>query len=177
MKKLMLAAALVMGLSAPLVHAAEDAATVAAVKEMFEAMNYRAMGKQIFQQMNAAMPQVIAQSAKAAIDGNPNMNAEQKAQALQKLQAELPKLQGAISTLMNDPTLVDELIDQSVPMYARHFTAAEIRQITAFYRTPVGAKMLQTMPALTGEAMELSQRLMQPRVQRMMQQLQAGQAK
>jgi hypothetical protein len=177
MKKLMLAAALALSLSAPAVQAAEDAATIAAVKEMFEAMNYRAIGKQTFEQMAAALPQMIGQSAKAAIEGNPNLSAEQRTQALQKLQADLPKIQSSVGALLSDATLVDELMDQSIPLYARHFTADEIRQITAFYRTPVGAKTLATMPALTKEAMMLSQRLMMPRVQRMVQQLQAGQAK
>ena len=33
-------------------------------------------------------------------------------------------------------------------VYARHFTAQELRALLAFYKSPVGAKALQTMPAV-----------------------------
>jgi hypothetical protein len=37
-------------------------------------------------------------------------------------------------------------------IYARHFTAQELRDITAFYRTPSGRKALQQMPKVTAES-------------------------
>jgi len=36
-------------------------------------------------------------------------------------------------------------------IYARHFTASELHDLTAFYRTPTGAKTLVEMPKVTGE--------------------------
>jgi hypothetical protein len=47
------------------------------------------------------------------------------------------------------------------PVYARHFTADELKALLAFYRSPVGAKALQTMPAVMAE---LGQE-MAPRIQ------------
>ncbi|HWE77110.1 MAG TPA: DUF2059 domain-containing protein [Pseudolabrys sp.] len=46
-------------------------------------------------------------------------------------------------------------------VYARHFTAQELRELLAFYKSPVGAKALQTMPAVMAE---LGQE-MAPRIQ------------
>ena len=46
-------------------------------------------------------------------------------------------------------------------VYARHFTAQELRALLAFYKSPVGAKALQTMPAVMAE---LGQE-MAPRIQ------------
>ena len=40
-------------------------------------------------------------------------------------------------------------------IYARHFTAAELRELLAFYHTPVGAKALRVMPQVTTEALQL----------------------
>lgn len=40
------------------------------------------------------------------------------------------------------------------PIYARHFTAAELGDIAAFYRTPTGQKTIRVLPAVTGEAMQ-----------------------
>jgi hypothetical protein len=51
-----------------------------------------------------------------------------------------------------------ELIDLMADVYARNFTAAEIRQISAFYRGPVGQKFLEKMPAITQESMAAGQK-------------------
>ena len=40
-------------------------------------------------------------------------------------------------------------------IYARHFTAEELREIIAFYRTPVGAKLLAMTPQLTAEVTDM----------------------
>jgi hypothetical protein len=39
-----------------------------------------------------------------------------------------------------------EAIKDAPAVYAKYFTALELRAISAFYRTSVGAKVLQTMP-------------------------------
>ena len=39
-------------------------------------------------------------------------------------------------------------------IYARYFTAAELHDIAAFYKTPTGAKTLRLMPAVMAEAMQ-----------------------
>lgn len=36
-------------------------------------------------------------------------------------------------------------------IYAKHFTTSELKDLTAFYRTPTGAKTLVEMPRVTGE--------------------------
>jgi hypothetical protein len=46
---------------------------------------------------------------------------------------------------------VDDLIKQWPPIYARHFTAAELREITAFNRSPTGQKALRLMPIVMAE--------------------------
>jgi hypothetical protein len=51
-----------------------------------------------------------------------------------------------------------ELIDLMADVYARNFTAAEIRQVSAFYRGPVGQKFLEKMPAITQESMSAGQK-------------------
>ena len=40
-------------------------------------------------------------------------------------------------------------------IYARHFSAAELRELLAFYRTPVGEKALRELPQITAEAIAL----------------------
>ena len=52
--------------------------------------------------------------------------------------------------------------------------AEELRAMTAFYRSPVGAKMLQTMPQIMGESMQISQRVVMPRMMAMIEKLAQG---
>jgi len=74
---------------------------------------------------------------------------EQKARAdkiddatIAELRAEFERIQiGFVADAMRD----------APPIYARHFTAAELRDLIAFYRTPTGAKALQQMPQVMGE--------------------------
>jgi len=40
-------------------------------------------------------------------------------------------------------------------IYARHFTVAELRDLTAFYRTPTGVKALHEMPQVMGDTAAL----------------------
>jgi hypothetical protein len=49
----------------------------------------------------------------------------------------------------------DELLAQIVPLYAKHFTEAELDELLAFYRSPIGRKTNETMPGLMQESMEL----------------------
>jgi hypothetical protein len=43
-------------------------------------------------------------------------------------------------------------------IYARTFTADELRQVTAFYRSPIGQKFLEKMPVIAQESMAMGQK-------------------
>ena len=47
------------------------------------------------------------------------------------------------------------LMGDAPAIYARHFSAAELRELLAFYRTPIGEKALRELPQITGEIMAL----------------------
>ncbi len=182
MKKLIavVCTALAMSLSAPAVFAqapapAADPAALAAVNELFEAMKYREMMTGMFAQMQQSLGPMMEQGAHAAIDGNKGLSAAQKKAAKAKASADLPAFVNRFTSMMNDPKFMDELFAEIAPLYARHFSAAEINQIAAFYKTPVGAKMISTMPALMNESMQISQRVVMPRVQAMVLELSQAQ--
>ena len=44
-----------------------------------------------------------------------------------------------------------------IQIYDRHFTADDLRQLLAFYRTPIGRKLLAEQPAITQGAMAAGQ--------------------
>jgi len=66
---------------------------------------------------------------------------------------------------------MEEMLDALVPLYANTYTLEEVRQMSAFYQSPVGQKMLATTPKLMGESMAISNQIMAPRINKLMQSL------
>lgn len=152
--------------------AAADPATIAAVNELLAAMKYEEVMKSAMQAMMQQMPAQMLQGATAAINSNPKLTAEQKAAQLEKATREIPKAFEAVSRLMSDPELIKEMGAEMVPLYARHFTIDEIGQMTALYRSQLGIKMLTVMPALMAEGMQMGQKVIVPRIQKLLQDMQ-----
>jgi len=50
---------------------------------------------------------------------------------------------------------MDQLREMTVAVYARHFSASEVRQIADIYRTPIGQRMLAEMPLLMQDSMNV----------------------
>jgi len=62
------------------------------------------------------------------------------------------------------PTIVDAftpyynaMLDDVATVYANNFTVGELREIEAFYRQPVGQKLLEKTPALTQQSNQVGQ--------------------
>lgn len=51
------------------------------------------------------------------------------------------------------------MVDGIATVYANNFTAAELREIEAFYRQPIGQKMLAKTPSITQQALSVSQEI------------------
>jgi uncharacterized protein len=151
-----------------------DPAATAAVKELIEVMKMREMMQMSFKQMQQSMPQFMMQGASAAINANPKLNAAQKKAAIAQAEKELPQAAQAVADTMNDPKMLDELMAEMTPLYTKYYNAEELRAMTAFYRSPVGAKMLTTMPQVMGESMQISQRVVMPRMMAMIEKLAQG---
>jgi hypothetical protein len=52
-----------------------------------------------------------------------------------------------------------EMIDGIATIYATNFTVAELHEIEAFYRQPVGQKMLEKLPAISQQALAVGQEI------------------
>lgn len=154
---------------APATQAAPDPATAAAVRELLDSMNYRAMMNGAMQSMLRNMPSMLLQSATNSINANPSLSDEQKKAALAKVAERMTPALAGMQALLSDPTLIDDMINEIVPLYARHFTVDEIHQMAVFYKTPVGTKMLTVMPQLMGESMQIGQRVVMPRMAKLME--------
>jgi uncharacterized protein len=52
---------------------------------------------------------------------------------------------------------IKELNEQLIPIYKRHFTHQEVKEIITFYESRVGRKVADKTPAIFSETMQLSQ--------------------
>lgn len=52
---------------------------------------------------------------------------------------------------------IPAMIDAMAAVYAQHFTTDELTQVTAFYDSPVGRKMVKEMPQIVSETMTVAQ--------------------
>ncbi len=145
-------------------------ANAAAVRELLDAMNYRTMWKASMDQMSKTMPDLMRQQVEASVKADNSMNDAQRREALLKMEAELPKMAEVLSGVLSDPGLMVEMEGEMIALYSRYFTADELKQIAAYYRTPVGMKSMQLMPQVMAESMAIGQRVTMPRIQKAMEQ-------
>src|SRR6185312_14775276 len=74
---------------------------------------------------------------------------EQKARADKIDDATIGELRAAFERIQ--VAFASEAMKDAPPIYARHFTVDELKELAAFYRTPTGAKALQQIPQVMGE--------------------------
>ena len=153
---------------APIAAAAVDPAAMAATRQLLATMKMRDTMIAAMRQMEQQIPAQMRASIAAAINANPDLNAQQKQAVLGKLEQDMPAMSARATALMNDPSLIDEMIAQIAPLYAETFTVDELRQMTAFYASPTGQKVLAATPALMARGMEIGMRTVAPRVQKML---------
>ncbi|QJD98843.1 DUF2059 domain-containing protein [Massilia forsythiae] len=152
--------------SAPVANPAVEQAT----RQMFDAMKIRDTMILAMKQAVAAMPAQMRGGIAGAIQADANMSAAQKKEATERLDKELPAMTVRLQAIFNDPGLVDDMLKEMVPLYAQTYTVDEIHQLTAFYTSPLGQKMMANMPKLMAQSMEMSSRVMMPRIQKLMAQ-------
>jgi hypothetical protein len=108
--------------------------TLQAARELQAVMSGDVVKQMMDQMMSAMWPNVERQ-----LGGKVN------AAALAELRGEFERVMlKYVTTVMNEAPAI----------YARHFSADELRALTAFYRTPIGIKALAVMPKVMGESMQ-----------------------
>jgi uncharacterized protein len=91
------------------------------------------------QMFDPVVPGVIDQAKDVFLPTNPNLNKE-LVEVVGKLKLEYA----------NKP---DELFNEVAKVYAMHFTEQELKEIVAFYKTPLGKKMLAEDPVAIQEGL------------------------
>lgn len=150
---------------------AVDPAAIEASRALMDVMKFRELTVISLRQAEERMPAQMKTVMTGIVQNDTTISSEQKQAALAKIDAAAPALLAQAHALYADTSLVDDIVAETLPLYARTYTVDELRQMTVFYRSPLGQKMLATMPQLMAECAEISSRIMMPRIQKAMSQL------
>lgn len=89
--------------------------------------------------------------------GAGDMARQMMSQMISGMRQSMPNVPGEFWDSFMSKVDTDELIELMVPIYAKYFTHAEVKELAAFYETPLGQKMIRTMPAVMQESMAAGQ--------------------
>jgi uncharacterized protein len=91
-----------------------------------------------------------------------------------------PAIRNVMREFMDEHFRYEDLEPEFIQVYADAFTEEEIRGLTAFYRTPLGQRVVETLPEITAASqrivMERLETAMPQLMQRMMEVMQQEQA-
>jgi hypothetical protein len=127
---------------------ASDPAAVEATRQMLSAMKIRELTMVSLQQAEQNLPTQLRSTVLQMIQSDTTLNAEQKKEMLARFEKAIPVMVAQARTVFSDPALIDQMV--------------------AFYQSPLGQKMLANMPKLMEQSMEISNRVMMPRIQKIM---------
>ena len=140
----------------------------AAVRKMLVAMDYRNVMMASMAQMTKAMPDMMRANVKAMVDADPKLSKEQRVDSMREFEKFMPVALSKVNGVMADQAVQDEIMEAMVTTWSRMYTVDEIEYVTTFYSSPVGKKMLTTMPQLLAEGMQAGQRIITPRINAVM---------
>ena len=156
------------------IDAATAESTVAA-RQLMDAINARGMMQASMQHAAAQLPGMMQSMTASLVESKgKGLSAADKKAMQAELEKALPGMMASMQKLFSDPVMLDELERETTAIYARNYTAAEMRELLAFYRSPIGAKMLSTMPKVMQESMAVSQKIIVPRVGKMVEEMTAN---
>lgn len=72
-------------------------------------------------------------------------------QIVKSFQEKLPDVPASFWDEIRKEIHTNDLVTLAAPAYVKHFTVNEMRDIMKFYKTPAGAKLVQSMPEITQE--------------------------
>jgi uncharacterized protein len=111
-----------------------DPAAIAAAKELMLAAGVNAQMETVISTMTKGMAQAVRQQHPAK-------------------GKEIDEVFAALAKKFRERQA--EMIELVAPLYAEKFTVPELKEIGAFYRTPIGIKLLATQPEIMQRSMQI----------------------
>jgi len=135
------------------------------IRELYKATQADKLAEQIsltlITQMEAELPKITS----LRLETRDDLSKKQKAEALKIANESAIRVSNRFRELLPKRINFLEAMEQIFfPLYDKYFTEDELRELVAFYKTPVGQKSLNVLPNLMADALELSNKVFIPKV-------------
>ena len=100
------------------------------------------------------------------LTGTRDMVNEMKGSMMEQFRRTAPEMPSEMLNEMMAELKADDLVESMIPVYSKHFTGEDIKQLIAFYQSPFGKKVLREMPQIIAESNDVGTRWGEGVVQR-----------
>ncbi len=148
----MIALTLIMSVSSS-VHAQDKKAPrdkKDALLELFEIIDYKGQMLKISESMTEQVKQQSEKMMGRMMKSSSLSDEEKEYIETEFMPEYVRKMTDAITTIFKNDEIITNIL---MPVYAKQFTGEEVKQLISFYKTPVGKKVVKTMPEITQEVM------------------------
>jgi uncharacterized protein len=132
----------------------DNPATKEQIQRLFDVMQIR---EQSHRMMDSIQKQMQAMSTQTIKLRYPQISAAELARANSITEESLKQIP------------MDAILDDMIPIYQKHLAQTDVDAMIVFYSSPTGKKLMQEMPAITEEAMQMSYQHMQKQIDQVLQ--------
>lgn len=90
-----------------------------------------------------------------ALTGTREMVNQMKTEMMSQFRQNAPTMPREMFDEMTSELKAEDLEEAMIPVYSKHFTGADIKQLIAFYESPFGRKVMREMPQIITESNEV----------------------
>lgn len=136
-------------------------------QKFFKATNIEAQYNQILNVMIVQLQQGFVVSFREAIKNIGDITPEQKEKLKQLFEQSMGSYVKRMKVKIVEVMPLNELINNVYyPAFSKHFTLAEIKELTAFYESPIGQKFISTTPTVMQESTAIMNEKYTPQLQK-----------
>lgn len=106
------------------------------------------------------------------ITGTKNLTQQILNQSITSMRSQFPQVPQVFWDEFSAEVNADQLINRLIPIYDKYLTDEDIKQLIAFYRTPVGKKLISVSPQIASDSLTIGQQYGKEVAQRAIQKLQ-----
>ena len=141
--------------SAQIAVSAASVEKQAAIKELLAVMNAQIKPSDLMAMMSAQTDKAAELTVKTMLAGDKNLTAADKKMLEEILlngeNSPIKSFQKKLFEKIDFDALIEEM---TISIYDKHFTLEEIKDVTAFYKSTTGQKLLKTTPAILADTMQ-----------------------
>jgi uncharacterized protein len=119
----------------------------------------------VLSQQKQELPKILKQM----IDGYSGLTPSQKKDAYARAIQNMSSALDEFGQYMNAETTYQEFLERVYyPIYDQYFTESDLKDLVAFYKTPIGRKLISISPQLSATSQKLTFEIIMPRLSEIM---------